>query len=120
MPALPVCVQEKIHPRAIIDDIISSRRAGEPVLDLFSDFNGLDDLAQKLDFYRHPQHWTNRLILGDSLLMMASLAEKEHLRGQVQCVYIDPPYGIKFGSNWQVIRFLLEGCRCLESPSGGR
>ena len=53
-------------------------------------------------FYQHDQHWTNRLILGDSLLVMASLAEKERLRGKVQCVYFDPPYGIKFGSNWQV------------------
>ena len=76
---------------------------GKPQLaDLFADFNGLDDFAKKLEFYQHDQHWTNRLILGDSLLVMASLAEKERLRGKVQCVYFDPPYGIKFGSNWQV------------------
>src|SRR5205823_354611 len=75
---------------------------GDHQPDLFADFNGLDDFAKKLEFYQHDQHWTNRLILGDSLLVMASLAEKERLRGKVQCVYFDPPYGIRFGSNWQV------------------
>ena len=70
---------------------------------LFADFNGLeDDFSKKVDFYQHEQHWTNRMILGDSLLVMTSLAEKEGLKGKVQCIYIDPPYGIKFGSNWQV------------------
>jgi adenine-specific DNA-methyltransferase len=77
-------------------------KKGRSVADLFSDFNGLDDFSKKLEFYQHDQHWTNRLILGDSLLVMASLAEKERLRGKVQCVYFDPPFGIKFGSNWQV------------------
>jgi len=105
VPAVPIHVQEKIHPQAIVEDV--KRRAGSrqrPVQqpDLFADFNGLDDLAKKLEFYQHDQHWTNRLILGDSLLVMASLAERERLRGQVQCIYFDPPYGIKFGSNWQV------------------
>ena len=107
VPAVPIHVQEKLHPLAIVEDI--RRRASErkpdvsvQQLDLFADFNGLDDFAKKLEFYQHDQHWTNRLILGDSLLVMASLAEKERLRGQVQCVYFDPPYGIKFGSNWQV------------------
>jgi len=56
----------------------------------------------RVDFYRHPMKWSNRMILGDSLLAMASLAEKEGLKGQVQTIYLDPPYGIKFGSNWQV------------------
>ncbi|NQV24425.1 MAG: site-specific DNA-methyltransferase, partial [Rhodopirellula sp.] len=69
---------------------------------LFGDFNGIEDFAQKVDFYQHNQHWSNRMILGDSLLVMTSLAEKEGLKGQVQMIYIDPPYGIKFGSNWQV------------------
>ena len=105
VPVLPIHVQEKVHPRAIIEDLKARAAAGSgrasPV-DLFSDFNGLDDFAKKLDFYHHDQHWTNRLVLGDSLLVMASLAEKERLRGQVQCIYFDPPYGIKFGSNWQV------------------
>jgi len=69
----------------------------------FADFNGLpEEFDQRVDFYRHDGHWQNRMILGDSLLVMTSLAEKEGLKGQVQCIYIDPPYGIKFGSNWQV------------------
>ncbi len=73
-------------------------------LDLFADFNGFDDddFGKKLEFYEHQQHWTNRLILGDSLMVMTSLAEKEALKGKVQTIYLDPPYGIKFGSNWQV------------------
>src|SRR5262249_43392072 len=99
-------IQEKVHPKAIIDDLIrrSKQSAAEKdeALDLFADFNGLDDLEARLEFYQHDQHWSNRMILGDSLYVMASLAEREHLRGQVQCIYLDPPYGIKFNSNWQV------------------
>jgi len=102
VPAVPIHVQEKIHPQAIIEAVKAWAKQGKPVADLFADFNGLDDFAKKLEFYQHDQNWTNRLILGDSLLVMASLAEKERLRGQVQCIYFDPPYGIKFGSNWQV------------------
>ena len=107
VPAVPIHVQEKLHPQAIIEAVKAwavspTRQRAERQLDLFADFNGLDDFAKKLEFYQHDQHWTNRLILGDSLLVMASLAEKERLRGQVQCIYFDPPYGIKFGSNWQV------------------
>jgi adenine-specific DNA-methyltransferase len=102
VPAVPIHVQEKVHPQAIVEDVKARAKQGKPVADLYSDFNGLDDFAKKLEFYQHDQHWTNRLILGDSLLVMASLAEKERLRGRVQCVYFDPPYGIKFGSNWQV------------------
>ncbi len=102
VPAVPIYVQEKIHPRAIVDEV--KRRAADaaPLPNLFADFNGLDDFQKKLEFYQHDQHWTNRLILGDSLLVMTSLAEKERLKGKVQCIYFDPPYGIKFGSNWQV------------------
>jgi len=102
VPVVSLHVQEKIHPRAIVEDVKARARQGQPAADLFADFNGLDDFSKKLEFYQHDQHWTNRLILGDSLLVMASLAEKERLRGKVQCVYFDPPYGIKFGSNWQV------------------
>ena len=103
--APPLYIQEKIHPKAIIDDLkrqAESRRDETPVeLDLFADFNGLGD-ADKTEFYQHEQNWQNRMILGDSLQVMASLAEREGLRGQIQCIYIDPPYGIKFNSNWQV------------------
>ena len=104
VPVVPIYLQEKIHPQAIVEDIRAHARQGQPAvqIDLFSDFNGVGDFWEQVEFYRHEQHWTNRMILGDSLLAMTSLAEKEGLRGKVQCIYIDPPYGIKFGSNWQV------------------
>jgi len=104
VPIVPIYIQEKIHPRAIIDDLMTRPKAkpGEHQLSLFNDFNGLDDFDKKVDFYHHAQHWSNRMILGDSLLVMTSLAEKEGLKGKVQTIYFDPPYGIKFGSNWQV------------------
>jgi adenine-specific DNA-methyltransferase len=103
VPAVPVYIQEKIHPRALIENLRVTAAAGEqePELTLFEDFNGLE-FEELVDFYQHDVNWSNRLILGDSLLVMASLAEKEHLKGQVQMIYVDPPYGIKFGSNWQV------------------
>ncbi|MCC6205724.1 MAG: site-specific DNA-methyltransferase [Hyphomicrobiales bacterium] len=104
--APPLYIQEKIHPKALIDDLArrtkDQRSASTPgTFDLFQDFNGIDPEA-KTEFYAHDQNWTNRFILGDSLQVMASLAERESLRGQVQCIYFDPPYGIKFNSNWQV------------------
>jgi adenine-specific DNA-methyltransferase len=105
--APPLYVQEKVHPKAIIADLLrqSQRRRGEataePQFSLFDDFNGLPDPEARLEFYAHDQNWSNRFILGDSLQVMASLAEKEGLRGQVQCIYFDPPYGIKFNSNFQ-------------------
>ncbi len=113
VPVVPIYIQEKIHPQAIIDDLLAhaARPAGGRVAEeavayqaeLFADFNGgPHDFAEKIDFYNHEQNWTNRMILGDSLLVMTSLAEKEGLKGKVQTIYIDPPYGIKFGSNWQV------------------
>ena len=103
--APPLYIQEKIHPKAIIDDLTrrtkAKRDAESDIADLFHDFNGIDPEA-KTEFYQHDQNWSNRFILGDSLQVMASLAERESLRGQVQCIYFDPPYGIKFNSNWQV------------------
>lgn len=104
--APPLYIQEKIHPKHIIDDL--KRQTKERVEevdaapDLFADFNGLPDDEAKTEFYAHDQHWANRMILGDSLQVMASLAERESLRGKVQCIFFDPPYGIKFNSNWQV------------------
>src|SRR5229473_1980964 len=103
VPVVPVYIQEKIHPQAIIDALPRSEHSNGDQPNLFADFNGgPQDFAQKVDFYHHEQNWTNRLILGDSLLVMTSLAEKEGLKGKVQTIYLDPPYGIKFGSNWQV------------------
>jgi adenine-specific DNA-methyltransferase len=101
----PLYIQEKIHPKAIIDDLkrrtAEKREAETAAPDLFADFNGIEP-DQRAEFYQHDQHWSNRMILGDSLQVMASLAERESLRGKVQCIYFDPPYGIKFNSNWQV------------------
>ena len=99
--SVPIYIQEKIQPQAIIEDIRTTAQGDSNQLDLFSDFNGIE-FQDLIDFYQHEQNWTNRMILGDSLLVMNSLAEKERLKGQVQMIYIDPPYGIKFGSNWQV------------------
>lgn len=98
----PIYVQEKIHPKALIDNLVrQSKAARDDGPDLFADFNGLEAGA-KTEFYEHDQHWSNRMILGDSLQVMASLAEREKLRGKVQAIYFDPPYGIRFNSNWQV------------------
>jgi len=102
VPVVPIYIQEKIHPQALIEDFRRTAKEGQAgQTDLFSDFNGIkfEDL---IDFYHHEQNWANRMILGDSLLVMTSLAEKEGLKGKTQMIYIDPPYGINFGSNWQV------------------
>lgn len=104
VPSVPIYVQEKVVPRAIVEDL---RRAGpveDDVPSLFDDFDDFDglDFGDKVDFYAHEANWSNRMILGDSLLAMTSMAEREGLRGKVQMIYLDPPYGIRFGSNWQV------------------
>lgn len=104
--APPLYIQEKVHPKALIDDLLRQTReqqhqAGEIAADLFSDFNGIPKGVDRTEFYQHDQNWSNRMILGDSLQVMASLAEREGLRGMVQCIYLDPPYGIKFNSNFQ-------------------
>ncbi|MFA7246032.1 MAG: DNA methyltransferase, partial [Dehalococcoidia bacterium] len=103
VPAVPIYIQEKIHPKYIIEDLREQSKKGqtEPQLQLFSDFNGLK-FEELVEFYQHEQRWSNRMILGDSLLTMTSLAEKEGLKGKVQMIYLDPPYGISFNSNWQV------------------
>ena len=115
--APPLYIQEKVHPKVLIDDLKrqtdkakAAKSANKPeqqgfTADLFADmakdFNGLPEGDAKTEFYAHDQHWSNRMILGDSLQVMASLAEREGLRGKVQCIYFDPPYGIKFNSNFQ-------------------
>jgi len=104
--APPLYIQEKVHPKVLIDDLLrqskeSEARAPGFQADLFSDFNGIPEGVDKTEFYQHDQNWSNRMILGDSLQVMASLAEREGLRGKVQCIYFDPPYGIKFNSNFQ-------------------
>ena len=102
VPVVPIYIQEKIQPRAIIENLRAESKTGQAdQMAMFADFNGIE-FEELVDFYQHEQNWTNRMILGDSLLVMASLAKKEGLQGKVQMIYIDPPYGIKFGSNWQV------------------
>ena len=108
--APPLFIQEKVHPKVLIDDLQrqtkNARRhrgdaPAETQPDLFADFNGLPSEDARTEFYQHDANWSNRMILGDSLQVMASLAEREGLRGKVQCIYLDPPYGIKFNSNFQ-------------------
>jgi adenine-specific DNA-methyltransferase len=101
--APPIYIQEKIDPRVLVENLrrTAARPEEEPEATLFDDFDGLGEL-DLVDYYRHGANWSNRMILGDSLNVMASLAEREALRGKVQMIYIDPPYGIKFNSNWQV------------------
>src|ERR1700675_2503550 len=104
--APPLYIQEKVHPKVLIDDLLRATKereheTGMLTPDLFADFNGIPKGADKTEFYQHDQNWSNRMILGDSLQVMASLAEREGLRGKVQCIYFDPPYGIKFNSNFQ-------------------
>ena len=104
--APPLYIQEKVHPKVLIDDLLRTSKAAEheaglTTADLFADFNGIPHGVDKTEFYQHDQNWSNRMILGDSLQVMASLAEREGLRGRVQCIYFDPPYGIKFNSNFQ-------------------
>lgn len=108
--APPLYIQEKVHPKVLIDDLRrqseqrrtqQARQQQGAMIDLFADFNGLPNEAARTEFYQHDAHWANRMILGDSLQVMASLAEREGLRGKVQCIYFDPPYGIKFNSNFQ-------------------
>ena len=103
--APPLYIQERVHPRVLVDDLMRESRNGrgadEYQTDMFADFNGLPSEDAKTEFYQHDANWSNRMILGDSLQVMASLAEREGLRGKVQCIYVDPPYGIKFNSNFQ-------------------
>jgi adenine-specific DNA-methyltransferase len=101
VPSVPIYVQEKVVPRAIVEGLRRTGPAEEDAPSLFDDFDGLE-FGDKVDFYAHEANWSNRMILGDSLLAMTSLAEREGLRGKVQMIYLDPPYGIRFGSNWQV------------------
>jgi adenine-specific DNA-methyltransferase len=103
VPVVPIYIQEKIHPQALVEELRRTAAEGEdePEVRLFAEFNDIT-FEEMIDFYKHEQNWANRMVLGDSLTVMTSLAEKEGLKGRVQMIYVDPPYGIKFGSNWQV------------------
>ena len=98
VPTVPLFVHERHSTKAILDGI-RSRKAKGTTLDLFGD-GGLD-VTDKLDAYEHKGPWQNRMVLGDSLQVMNSMLEFEGLGGQVQMCYFDPPYGVKFGSNFQ-------------------
>jgi hypothetical protein len=96
--APPLYIQEKVHPKALVDDLLRQSRArrqeaGQEIPDLFAEFNGIPEGVDRTEFYQHDQNWSNRMILGDSIQVMASLAEREGLRGKVQCIYIDPRTG---------------------------
>ncbi|HOW43513.1 MAG TPA: site-specific DNA-methyltransferase [Candidatus Omnitrophota bacterium] len=97
---VPIYVQEKIAPEAIVARLKQGAK-DEMQLTLFGETTQ-QQFDKAVEFYKHEDNWQNRMILGDSLLVMNSLLEKEGMRGKVQTIYIDPPYGIKFGSNWQV------------------
>ena len=100
VPTVSLHVHERIDPRTIIEAV--RKRNGETPrqLSLF-EAERQEPLRQAVEFYQHPHDWSNRLIAGDSLLVMNSLLEKEGMAGQVQMIYVDPPYGIKCGSNFQ-------------------
>jgi len=96
---VPIYVQENIAPEAIIARLKAGASDNQQQV-LFGE-TAETQAAKAIDFYTHEENWKNRMILGDSLIVMNSLLEKEGMRGKVQTIYIDPPYGIKFGSNWQ-------------------
>lgn len=87
VPAVPIYIQEKIHAKYIIEDLRAQAKKEKPEvqMQLFADFNGLG-FEEMIEFYQHEQSWANRMILGDSLLVMTSLAEKEGLKGKVQMI----------------------------------
>lgn len=99
VPTVSLHVHERIDPKTIIEAV---RKKNGPQPQLFFQFPGENPpLRDAIQFYKHAHNWSNRLIAGDSLLVMNSLLEKEGMAGQVQMVYIDPPYGITYGSNFQ-------------------
>ena len=98
IPTIPLFVHERHSTQGILNGLNSYRQAGTN-LDLFGDPQL--DIAEKLEAYEHKGPWVNRMVLGDSLHVMNSLLEYEGMGGQVQMIYIDPPYGVKFGSNFQ-------------------
>ena len=103
-------VHEQIRPEMLINSLyrINEQKRNEEQVSLF-DNEGFDapnaiedELARVTEYYRHTDKWKNRLVQGDSLLVMNSLLKREGMAGKVQCIYMDPPYGIKYGSNWQM------------------
>ena len=100
VPTVSLHVHERIDPRTIIE-AVRRLNGKERQMSLFAAPEENPPIRQAIEFYRHQHNWTNRLIAGDSLLVMNSLIEKEGLEGQIQMIYMDPPYGIRYGSNFQ-------------------
>jgi adenine-specific DNA-methyltransferase len=100
VPTVSLHVHERIDPRTIME-AVRRRNGNAPQMSLFASPEENPPIRQAIEFYKHPHNWSNRLIAGDSLLVMNSLLEKEGMAGQVQMIYIDPPYGIRYGSNFQ-------------------
>ncbi len=100
VPTVSLHVHERIDPRTIIE-AVKKRNGSDQQTSFFEQLDKEMPLRHAVEFYKHPHNWSNRLIAGDSLVVMNSLLEKEGLAGQVQMIYIDPPYGIKYGSNFQ-------------------
>ena len=98
VPTVSLHVHERIDPKTIIEAVRKEPDAAGTQLSLFE---VRKPLREAIEFYKHKEGWTNRLVAGDSLLVMNSLIEKEGMGGKVQMVYFDPPYGIKYGSNFQ-------------------
>ena len=100
VPTVSLHVHERIDPRTIIEAVRKTDDQAAQQMSLFAE-QQKQPLREAIEFYKHPHNWTNRLIAGDSLLVMNSLIEKEGMAGHVQMVYLDPPYGIRYGSNFQ-------------------
>jgi len=101
VPTVSLHVHERIDPRTIVEAVRRRNGGNDQQMSLFQSAEENPPLREAIEFYKHPHNWSNRLIAGDSLLVMNSLLEKEGMAGQVQMIYIDPPYGIRYGSNFQ-------------------
>ncbi len=101
VPTVSLHVHERIEPRTIIEAVRKRNGDGAQQASFFDMIDVNPPLREAIEFYQHPHHWSNRFIAGDSLIVMNSLLEKEGMAGHVQMIYIDPPYGIKYGSNFQ-------------------
>ena len=101
VPTVPLHIHEKIDPRSIIEIVRRRNAVDYGQMSLFHDESEKHPLEKEIEFYKHEKLWSNRLIAGDSLVVMNSLLEKEGMAGKVQCVYMDPPYGIEYKSNFQ-------------------
>ncbi len=101
VPTVSLHVHERIDPRTFIEAVRKKNGQNYVQLSLFKTREENPPLREAIEFYKHRHNWSNRLIAGDSLLVMSSLIEKEGLSRQVQMIYFDPPYGIKYGSNFQ-------------------